>query len=94
MPIMVNSEVQKAMKEESQKPGGTHGPAFDILQTEGAYEIKKQLLMKADKIDIEKLYELKSNKNDTETMLNCQQLMSKYFKQIMVLFIEIVNFHS
>jgi len=27
--------------------------------------------MKADKIDIEKLYELKSNKNDTETMLNC-----------------------
>ena len=51
-------------------------------------------MQKADKIDLEKLYELKSNKLDTDTMLTCQQLMTKYFKQIMVLFIEIVNFNT
>ena len=47
--------------------------------------------MKADKMDIEKLYEIKSNKQDTETMLDCQQMICKYFKQLLVLFIEIVN---
>ena len=31
MPVMVTTEVAKALKEESQKPGGVHGPAFDIL---------------------------------------------------------------
>lgn len=48
--------------------------------------------MKADKMDIEKLYEIKSNKEDTENMLDCQELMFKYFKHILILFIELVNF--
>ena len=48
--------------------------------------------MKADKIDIEKLYEIKSNKLDTDNMLEVQQIMSKQFKHILILFIEVVNF--
>lgn len=48
--------------------------------------------MKADKIDIEKLYEIKSNKIDTDNMLEVQQIMSKQFKHILILFIEVVNF--
>jgi hypothetical protein len=48
--------------------------------------------MKADKMDIEQIYEMKSNKKDTEKMLDCQQMICKYFKQLLVLFIEVVNF--
>lgn len=48
--------------------------------------------MKADKMDIEKIYDMKSNKKDTEIMLDCQQMICKYFKQLLVLFIEVVNF--
>lgn len=33
--------------------------------------------MKADKVDIEKMYEIKSNKVDTENMLDVQQMMHK-----------------
>ena len=31
--------------------------------------------MKADKIDLEKLYELKSNKDETKNMFGCQIVM-------------------
>lgn len=33
------------------------------------------LIMKADKIDIEKIYEIKSNKTDTDNMLEVQEMM-------------------
>jgi hypothetical protein len=56
--------------------------------------MKKLMIMKADKIDIEKIYEIKSNKCDTDNMLEVQQLMSKQFKHILVLFIELINLHS
>jgi hypothetical protein len=38
----------------------------------GGQNIKKLLVMKADKVDIEKMYEIKSNKVDTENMLDVQ----------------------
>ena len=47
------------------------GATNDILATDAGRNLKKQLVMKADKIDIEKLYEIKSNKEETETMINC-----------------------
>lgn len=47
------------------------GAANDILATDAGRNLKKQLVMKADKIDIEKLYEIKSNKEETETMISC-----------------------
>lgn len=47
--------------------------------------------MKADKIDIEKLYDIKSNKIETDNMINVQQIFSKQFKQILVLFIELIS---
>lgn len=31
--------------------------------------MKKLLVMKADKIDVERIYEIKSNKTDTDNML-------------------------
>lgn len=70
------------------------GNENDILSTEQGQSLKKQLVMKADKIDIEKLYELKSNKKDTDNMVDCQQIMCKQFKHILVLFIEVVNFNN
>lgn len=53
------------------------GASNDILATDQGRNLKKQLVMKADKIDIEKLYEIKSNKEDTDTMLSCQEMMCK-----------------
>lgn len=47
------------------------GAANDILATDAGRNLKKQLVMKADKIDIEKLYEIKSNKEETQCMINC-----------------------
>ena len=35
------------------------------------------MIMKADKVDIEKIYEIKSDKVDTNNMLEVQKLMSK-----------------
>jgi hypothetical protein len=37
----------------------------DILATDAGRNLKKQLLMKADRLDIEKLFEIKSNVSDT-----------------------------
>ena len=42
-------------------------------------------------MDIERLYELKSNKIDVENVLDVQTIMSKQFKHILVLFVEITN---
>ena len=75
----------------AQNKYGLGGPVIDILQSDAGSNVKKALMMKADKIDIEKIYEMKSNKVDTDNMLDCQELMCKYFKQILVLFIELVN---
>jgi hypothetical protein len=52
------------------------------------------MIMKADKVDIEKIYEIKSDKVETNNMLEVQQLMSKQFKHILVLFIELINLHA
>ena len=91
MTDMINEEISKALQGQGGKMGHCGGSPVDILKTSGA-SIKKSLLMKADKIDIEKLYAMKSNKADTEIMLDCQQMICKYFKQLLVLFIEVVNF--
>jgi hypothetical protein len=47
--------------------------------------------MKADKVDIEKMYEIKSNKTDTDNMLDVQEMMYKQMKHMLVLFVELIN---
>lgn len=88
---MVKKCVEEKMKEMHQMHG-EGGIVADVMGVDPGLQMKKALLMKADKMDIEKIYEIKSNKQDTENMLDCQQLMCKQFKQILVLFIELVNF--
>ena len=56
--------------------------------TEGLINLLKQ---KADVTDLEKLNELKSNRVDCEAILDIQTMMSKQFKQLLVLFVEITN---
>lgn len=50
--------------------------------------------MKADKMDLERLFEIKSNKTDTDGILTCQTIMYQQFKHILSLFIEIVNIQT
>jgi hypothetical protein len=94
MSTTVHDEIFKALRSEEFRYGAGGGGTQDILQTEGGAQVRKALLMKADKMDIEKMYEMKSNKGDTEIMLDCQEMICKYFKQLLVLFIEVVNFQN
>jgi hypothetical protein len=48
---------------------GVQSPGTDILASDGGSNIKKLMIMKADKVDIEKIYEIKSDKVDTNNML-------------------------
>ena len=72
----VNHTIEKKFKREKMRMG-VQNPSGDILSPDGGANIKKLMVMKADKIDIEKMYEIKSNKCDTDNMLEVQQLMSK-----------------
>lgn len=56
--------------------------------------VKRSISLKADKVELERLFELKSNKVDSENILDIQTIMTKQFKHILVLFIEIVNCQS
>lgn len=47
--------------------------------------------MKADRESIDILHKVKTNKIDTEMIKDVQIMMSKQFKQILVLFVEMVN---
>ena len=74
---------------------GVSNPNKDVLANDGGDgSLKKMMLMKADKIDIEKIYDIKSNKIDTDNMLEVQAMMHKQFKHILVLFIEFINIQS
>lgn len=70
---VVQAEVKKTLQSDIVKYGhilqGAATP--DLLKSEGGASLRKALLMKADKIDIEKIYEMKSNKTDTESMMDC-----------------------
>ena len=89
----VNNTIEKKFKREKLRMG-VQNPGTDILSSDGTSNLKKLMIMKADKVDIEKIYEIKSDKVDTNNMLEVQQLMSKQFKHILVLFIEVINLHS
>ena len=61
------------------------------MSSEGLENVKRMMTMKAEQKDIERLYALKSNKVDVENVLDVQTIMSKQFKHILVLFVEITN---
>ena len=73
----------RAVQQESTNSGG--------LSAEVMQNMKRLMALKADKTEIERLYELKSNKVDQENILDVQTIMSKQFKHVLVLFIEIIN---
>lgn len=73
----------RAVQQESANSGG--------LSAEVMQNMKRLMALKADKTEIERLYELKSNKVDQENILDVQTIMSKQFKHVLVLFIEIIN---
>jgi hypothetical protein len=64
----VNHTIEKKFKREKLRMG-VQNPGTDILATEGSSNMKKMMIMKADKVDIEKIYEIKSDKVDTNNML-------------------------
>ena len=47
--------------------------------------------MKADKVDIEKLFQIKSDKDETDNMMRVQKDLSNQFRNILVLFVELIH---
>ena len=86
----VTQVIEKKFKREKLKMGISN-PNTDVLASDGNQNIKKMLIMKADKVDIEKIYEIKSNKTDTDCMLDVQEIMHKQLKHMLILFVELVN---
>ena len=66
-------------------------PNEDPLAVGENTAMNKQFVLKADKEDVEKLQKNKSNKIDTDNMLDVQQIMQNQLRHILVLFIEIVK---
>ena len=64
----VNNTIEKKFKREKLRMG-VQSPNTDILASDGGSNLKKLMIMKADKVDIEKMYEIKSDKIDTNNML-------------------------
>lgn len=64
----MSTVIEKKFKREKLKMGVSN-PNTDVLASDGNQNIKKLLIMKADKVDIEKIYEIKSNKADTDNMI-------------------------
>jgi hypothetical protein len=67
----VNNTIEKKFKREKLRMG-VQNPGTDILSSDGTSNLKKLMIMKADKVDIEKIYEIKSDKVDTNNMLEVQ----------------------
>ena len=72
----VNVGIEKKFQREKLKMGIASQNA-DSLAPESGANLKKVLIMKADKIDIEKLYDIKSDKIETDNMMNVLQIFSK-----------------
>lgn len=89
----IEHNIDKKFKREKMKHK-VQSPPGDILTGDMSANLKRLLIMKADKMDIEKLYEIKSNKAETDNMIDVQTMMHKQFKHILVLFIELLNIQS
>lgn len=88
----LENKVERALKKERMKNQQERiASSQNMMSAEGLENVKRMMTMKAEKKDIERLYELKSNKIDVENVLDVQTIMSKQFKQMLVLFVEITN---
>ena len=63
---MIVKIYEREQQKEKIEQDGENG---DILSGENGKRIKKLLSMKADKIDLETIYQIKSNKKDTEGLV-------------------------
>ena len=70
---------------------GILNPNPDRLAIDPFANIKRMLLLKADKMELEKLFSLKSDKGEMDNIVLLQKIMSRQFKYILVLFIEFIN---
>ena len=59
--INVHDFIERKFKKEKLK-AGIHEKNADVFSPQGGISFQKKLLMKADKIDIEKIFEIKSDK--------------------------------
>lgn len=70
---------------------GIFNPNPDRFAIDPFANIKRMLLLKADKMELQKLFSLKSDKNELNNIIELQKIMSRQFKYILILFIEFIN---
>jgi phosphoribosylformylglycinamidine (FGAM) synthase PurS component len=75
----------------NEKVKNSQNPLADVFGSDGAAHLKRLLLHKADKIDIEKMYEIKADKKETTNVVQAVKSMTDFFKQILVMFISLAS---
>lgn len=80
----IMAAVKKAQRTLNQQSSGGNSSANNG-------ELKHLLAMKANRDDVDKLNEVKTNKMDSEQQLQAFNVLSKQFKHILVLFIESIK---
>lgn len=81
---VISREIVDAVKK-TQKQISIGSNLSNVTDQTGLREL---LIMKADKSDFERLYELKTNKIDTEHVMNSVSTLSRQLKNLVVLFME------
>lgn len=82
---------QIAISGGANKGGGNQPQSMNLMDMEGFLQLKSILGQKADREQIDVLHKVKQNKIDSELIKDVQIVMCKMFKQILVLFVEVVN---
>lgn len=89
----LTDKIGQMFKKEKLKQGIKNRNTDHLAPEENVF-VKKQILMKADKVDIEKLYEIKSDRFVTDKMLHVQQILSTHLKHVLIFFSELIDLHS
>lgn len=91
MTNQLDEKVKNTMRKERNKAQAQEAKNNHAATAEGVAALRSLMQLKADKQDLDKVFALKMNKVDFENVLDIQSVMSKQFKHLLVLFIEIIN---
>lgn len=68
---VVDAKIQEKIKKERDRSRNEQGlNCPDLLQLEGAAILRKQLYCKAEKVDVDRVWELKCNRNDLDNVID------------------------
>ena len=87
----IKQEARQTRLQASFKAATSVGTAGDLTKGEAGQNLMKLMVLKADKVELDQVREVKANKVDLENMLELQNIVIKQFRQTVVLVVESIN---